>query len=163
MYLAEEQETGIARFHSVLVGNDWLVGGTGKDHVFGGVGSDLLNVDDDHGSSPANDNTEEHPSYDDIAFGGSGRDVLIANTANDRLIDWNGEYNSYIVPFSPFGTGTVSRSPNPAIRAYVAELAEADGADKSLNEPEGELGLTTKGQTGGPVDPQLGNGKDKKK
>ncbi|MEH6608559.1 MAG: matrixin family metalloprotease [Halioglobus sp.] len=144
-------------------GNDWLVGGTGKDQLFGGAGSDLLNVDDDHDSSSGNDDTEAHPSYDDIAFGGSDRDVLIGNTANDRLIDWNGEYNSYIVPFSPFGAGTVSRSPQPAIRAYVTELAEAAGADQSLTEPDGELGLTTKDQTGGPADPQPGNGKDKKK
>ncbi|MEH6515891.1 MAG: matrixin family metalloprotease [Halioglobus sp.] len=144
-------------------GNDWLVGGTGKDHLYGGSGSDLLNVDDNHDSTPNNDDTAEHPSYDDIAFGGSGRDVLIGDTANDRLIDWNGEYNSYIVPFSPFGAGTVSRSPQPAIRSYIMELAEADGADQSLTEPDGELGLTTKDQTGGPADPQPGNGKDKKK
>jgi hypothetical protein len=28
---------------------------------------------------------------------------MIANTGGDRLIDWVGEFNSYLVPFSPFG------------------------------------------------------------
>ena len=29
-----------------------------------------------------------YPSYEDRAFGGAGRDVLIGNTGGDRLIDW---------------------------------------------------------------------------
>jgi hypothetical protein len=29
--------------------------------------------------------------------------VLIGNTGGDRLIDWVGEYNSYLVPYAPFG------------------------------------------------------------
>ena len=44
------------------------------------------------------------------AFGGAGRDVLIGNTGGDRLIDWVGEFNSYLVPFAPFGMATVSRT-----------------------------------------------------
>ena len=36
--------------------------------------------------------------------------MLIGNTGGDRLIDWVGEFNSYIVPFSPFGAFTISRS-----------------------------------------------------
>ena len=37
-----------------------------------------------------------------------GIDILIGNTGGDRLIDWVGEFNSYIVPFAPFGIATVS-------------------------------------------------------
>ncbi len=29
------------------LGNDWLVGGTGRDNMYGGFGNDLLNADDD--------------------------------------------------------------------------------------------------------------------
>ena len=107
------------------------------------------------------------------------RDRFIGNTAGDRLIDWVGEFNSYLVPFSPFGLGTVSRSPQPQIIAYLYALAAADGADQTRaadtgsdparhGEPNGELGLVTQkddgwqGQSGGPADPQPGNGKDKK-
>jgi len=73
------------------LGNDWLVGGTGRDHLYGGFGYDLMNVDDDHETNGgANDAPDTHPSYEDIAYGGAGRDVLIANTGGDRLIDWCG-------------------------------------------------------------------------
>ena len=61
----------------------------------------------------SNNAPDTHPSYEDRAYGGAGRDVLIANTGGDRLIDWAGEFNSYIVPFAPFGLGTVSRMLQP--------------------------------------------------
>jgi len=93
------------------LGNDWMVGGTGKDQMFGGWGDDLLNADDDlDGQGGLNDQPDTHPSYEDRAFGGAGRDILIGNTGGDRLIDWIGEFNSYIVPFAPFGEFTVSRT-----------------------------------------------------
>ena len=47
-----------------------------------------------------NDITDTHPIYEDRVYGGAGIDVLIANTGGDRLIDWVGEYNSYLVPFA---------------------------------------------------------------
>ena len=49
------------------------------------------------------------------AYGGAGRDILIGNTGGDRLIDWAGEFNSYLVPFAPFGGFVISRSPAPHI------------------------------------------------
>ena len=96
------------------LGNDWIVGGTGRDDMYGGFGNDLLNADDDLTTNGgANDQPETSASYEDRAFGGAGRDVLIANTGGDRLIDWIGEFNSYLVPFAPFGMATVSRTLQP--------------------------------------------------
>ena len=92
---------------------------------------------------------------------------LIANTGGDRLIDWVGEFNSYLVPFAPFGMGTVSRTLQPQLADYLYALSAADGADPSRDEdtgadparngePEGELGVVRqqdfawKDQTGAP-------------
>jgi len=157
------------------LGNDWLVGGTGKDHLYGGYGDDLLNADDDHSTNgDLNNIPDTDPTYEDIAYGGAGRDVLIANTGGDRLIDWAGEFNSYIVPYAPFGMATVSRTLQPQIKEYLYDLSESDGADTTRaadtgadpernGEPEGELGLVKQkdfdwqDQTGAPDDPQPGN------
>ncbi|MGD8618152.1 MAG: hypothetical protein PVH54_03095, partial [Gammaproteobacteria bacterium] len=163
------------------LGNDWLVGGTGQDHLFGGWGDDLLNADDDHDSTagsadPRANNTPDGPvaSYEDIAYGGAGRDVLIANTGGDRLIDWVGEFNSYLVPFSQFGPFTISRAPQPQIAEYLYALGASDGADPTLfadtgsgqdrnGEPYAELGVVIQKdfawqeQTGAPDDVQPGN------
>jgi hypothetical protein len=157
------------------LGNDWLVGGTGRDDMFGGWGNDLLNADDNqdtHGD--LNDQPDTHPTYEDRAYGGAGRDVLIANTGGDRLIDWVGEYNSYLVPFAPFGEATVTRTLQPFLPEYLYALSAGDGADPTRvadtgeaplrnGEPAGELGLVLQmdfawqSQTGAPSDPQPGN------
>ena len=83
---------------------DWLAGGTGRD-IYGGFGNDLLNADDyldtetnetdnkDTVNSPFdNEAPDTQPSYEDRAYGGAGRDVLIGNTGGDRLMDWVGEF-----------------------------------------------------------------------
>jgi Ca2+-binding RTX toxin-like protein len=174
------------------LGNDWMVGGTGNDTLWGGFGNDLLNADDDleagcvaslpngtcteTDSTWLNDGPDTHPTYEDRAVGGAGRDVLIGNTGGDRLIDWVGEFNSYIVPFAPFGIATVSRQVPPALFEFLYALSAAQGADPTRaadtnidfadrnGEPNGEVGLVTqkdKGlwqdQTGAPADPQAGN------
>ena len=158
------------------LGNDWLVGGTGQDDLFGGYGNDLLNADDNQETDGGLNDLPDGPqlSYEDTAFGGAGRDVLIANTGGDRLIDWAGEFNSYLVPFAPFGLGTVSRSLQPALMDYLYNLSAGDGADPTRaadtgasparnGEPYGELGLVKQqdadwqDQTGAPADPQPGN------
>src|SRR5207302_5723883 len=107
------------------LGHDWLVGGTGRDQMFGGWGDDLMNADDNLATTTPDTN----PSYEDLAFGGAGRDVLIANTGGDRLIDWTGEFNSYLVPFAPFGMATVSRTLQPALQDFLYALSASDGAD----------------------------------
>jgi Ca2+-binding RTX toxin-like protein len=156
------------------LGNDWLVGGTGRDNIYGGFGNDLLDADDDkETNSGLNDIPDTHPTYEDRAYGGAGRDVLIANTGGDRLIDWIGEFNSYLVPFAPFGMATVSRTLQPQLSEYLYDLSESDGADPTRTEdggdparngePWGELGLVLQkdpnwhDQTGAPIDPQAGN------
>ncbi|MEN8205399.1 MAG: calcium-binding protein, partial [Pseudomonadota bacterium] len=169
------------------LGNDWLVGGPDNDNLFGGFGADLMDVDDDKstldhdGDGIPGDNFGPDPINIDIqdrAFGGAGRDVLIANTGGDRLIDWIGEFNSFIVPFAPFGEFTVTRAVPPQIFDFLYDLSEAVGADQTRatdvglsiesiarnGEPDGELGLITqkdgqlwKDQTGAPIDPQPGN------
>ena len=158
------------------LGNDWLVGGTGRDTGYGGWGNDLLNADDvlNTGSSVTNIGTDTNPSYEDVYFGGAGRDVMIANTGGDRLIDWIGEFDSYLTPFAPFGMATVSRTVQPQLPEYLYALSVSDGADPFLaahyasdptrdGEPFGELGIVLQhdvawgDQRGKPRDPQAGN------
>ncbi|HEU4644080.1 MAG TPA: matrixin family metalloprotease, partial [Burkholderiales bacterium] len=158
------------------LGNDWIVGGTGRDWMFGGFGADLLNADDDHGTNGGENDQPDGPqsSYEDFAYGGAGRDVLIANTGGDRLIDWAGEFNSYLVPFSPFGMSTISRMISPALQEFLYDLSYGAGADRTRaadtgedparnGEPYGEIGLVNQrdnwwqDQTGAPDDPQPGN------
>jgi Ca2+-binding RTX toxin-like protein len=170
------------------LGHDWSVGGTGQDRFYGGFGSDLLNADDNLETNGGANDVPDAPEFAgtndtlpaelalgaDIAYGGAGRDVLIANTGADRLIDWVGEFNSYLVPFGPFGAFTVSRAVPPRLFDYLYALSGADGADPTRGsdaarngEPEGELGLVTQNdrfpffgwqdQTGAPDDPQPGN------
>lgn len=153
------------------LGNDWLVGGTGRDHLYGGWGDDIMNADDDHRT---NDMPDTHSTYEDLAYGGAGRDVLIGNTGGDRLIDWVGEFNSYLVPFAPYGMATVSRTLQPQLPEFLYALSASDGADPTRatdtgadaarnGEPYGELGVVKQkdfawhDQTGAPADPQAGN------
>jgi Ca2+-binding RTX toxin-like protein len=157
------------------LGNDWLVGGSGRDNAYGGWGDDLMNMDDNlETAAGANTAPDANPSYYDRAFGGAGRDILIANTGGDRLIDWSGEFNSFLVPFSPFGASTITRAAQPGLVEFLYALSKSDGADQTLaldyasdplrnGEPFGELGLVKQGdsawgdQHGGPADPQPGN------
>lgn len=158
------------------LGNDWIVGGQNRDHLYGGYGADLLDADDDKTTNGGLNDAPDGPlaTMEDIAYGGAGRDVLIANTGGDRLIDWVGEFNSYLVPFAPFGAFTISRALLPALFDYLYDLSRGDGADPTRaadtgasparnGEPDGELGLVNQkdpawhDQTGGPIDPQPGN------
>jgi hypothetical protein len=158
------------------LGNDWMVGGTGKDTIWGGWGNDLSNADDDLTTNNwMNDLPDTHPTYEDRVYGGAGLDILIGNTGGDRLIDWVGEFNSYLVPFAPFGIATVSRQNDPWLPEFLYALSRSQGVDMTRivetgnsaarnGEPDGELGLIRPSdhglwqtQTGGPTDPQPGN------
>ena len=133
------------------LGNDWIVGGTGKGLAFGRWADDLINMDDDQTTAGGRKNQPDTAtSYGGVAHGGAGRDVLIGNTGGDRLVDWVGEFSSYLVPFLPSG----------ADRTRAADA----GIDPLRNgEPNGELGMVMQSgfawreQTGVPADPQPGN------
>jgi Ca2+-binding RTX toxin-like protein len=147
------------------LGHDWLVGGTQNDRLFGGKGDDLHNADDNHDTNGGlNDGPDAVAFADrDFVYGGDGLDVLIANTGGDRMFDWGGEFNSYLVPFSPFGHPTISRSPAPHVVEFIRNLGRESGTDPGLTEPNGELGLFTHSDPewganhGGPRDPQPGH------
>src|SRR5205814_9784182 len=101
-------------------GNDVLFGGTGQDRLWGGQGDDYLQLDDnlntDGGLNDTSDDAttpQTTAGAGDFAYGGDGLDVLIADSGYDRMHDWGGEFNSFLVPFGRFGQPTVNRSPNP--------------------------------------------------
>lgn len=137
------------------LGNDWAVGGTGRDAIYGGWGDDLLNADDDLSTNGSlNNKADTNPSYEDLVYGGAGRDVLIGNTAGDRLVDWDGSFNTYLLPFSKAGLPTVVRTATDSIQTFLLDLSESQGADLTLaaqhgtdparnGEPLGELGMVT--------------------
>jgi Ca2+-binding RTX toxin-like protein len=130
------------------LGNDWLVGGAGRDHMYGGRGDDLINMDDNHdsgarefnakpkqtpGDSLENTLSDEYQAYADIVYSGAGRDIMILNTGADRATDWVGEYNSYIVPFSPFGAFHISRTLQPQLPEFLQALSDSDGIDNRVD------------------------------
>ena len=109
---------------------------------------------------------------EDRAYGGGGRDVLIANTGAppDRL---GGRVQQLPAPFAPFGMATVSRTLQPQLAEFLYTLVQrwrrptraADTGKEAIRngEPEGELGVVRQkdvawqSQTGAPADPQAGN------
>ena len=154
------------------IGHDWLMGGTGRDHMWGGLGDDILNLDDDLSTSGADAKTTPISGYGDLAYGGGGRDLMIANTSHDRMVDWAGEYNEFVVPFAPNGAWTIVRAPAPWIIDHLLAVAESDGADPTrsafgdsdqMGEPYGEIGLADQDSglwqdnTGKPYGQQSGN------
>src|SRR5206468_11854398 len=79
-----------------------------------------------------------------------------------------------LVPFSPFGMATVSRTMQPQLPEFLYALSASDGVDMARaadtgadplrnGEPMGELGVVRQqdaawhDQTGSPTDPQPGN------
>lgn len=122
--------------------HDWLVGGTGSDRLYGGMGDDVLCGDDNLDTvNGLNSIADVGPSASpDILFGGAGLDRLIGNAAHDRLIDWNGEFNQYILPFAP-AYPTVTKSYTTSLVLALQTLGHGSGADPRLVEPGGELGI----------------------
>lgn len=101
------------------LGDDALSGGDGSDHLYGGADSDLLD-----GGADA-----------DIAYGGDGDDTLMADSSADRLIDWFGNFNSFVGPGPGHGAPVIVRSPSPWLQDFVLLLAAADGA----SDPNAEI------------------------
>jgi VCBS repeat-containing protein len=154
------------------LGNNWIVSGTGQNDLFGGFGNDLLDArssqDIDGG---LNDQPNNAVNITNRAFGGAGKDVLIADNEADRLIDWVGNFNTYLVPFPQFGMPTISRTVQPQLPEFLYALSASDGVDMTRaadvpgadptrnGEPFGELGLVLQQdaawhqQTGAPSAP----------
>jgi hypothetical protein len=105
-------------------------------------------------------------TFADIAYGGAGHDILIANTASDRLLDWHDDANAYYFPWEGNGEGShgdgavIVDDPSEEIAQLVLDLGLALGADPTRpevtvpyywndwespsfrnGEPFGELGL----------------------
>ena len=150
-------------------GNDWLVGGTYFDRMFGGWGEDLMNLDD---NLETNGGRNDRPEDDlwfrqgDFAFGGADRDIFIGNSGQDRMIDWQGDFNAFYVPFEEFGPPTIYRFFSPLFPPFIRALAFAGGTDSTLTpfEPFDEPAIIPPGvdpdnpdQTGPPRFPQPGN------
>jgi Ca2+-binding RTX toxin-like protein len=122
----------------------------------------MLNADDNLDTAGGLNNQPDPTLFADrdFAFGGGGLDVLTGNTGGDRLIDWQGEFNSYFLPFNPFGNPTVTRLISPDMVTFVLGLGRESGADQGLVESNGELGLVTQSdplwsaQNGSPRDVQ---------
>ena len=100
------------------------------------------------------------PSNADIAYGGAGHDILIANTASDRLIDWQRDVNAFYVPWEGDAGHTLITAGAPDdVTQFLFDLGLALGADPTRpevasppwghgdpatyqnGEPFGELGL----------------------
>ncbi|MEO7666957.1 MAG: thrombospondin type 3 repeat-containing protein, partial [Dehalococcoidia bacterium] len=138
-------------------GDDAVWGGRHHDHIWGGRGYDMLDVHpaaDETGESPASCNPLDPPSpaawyafgFDsgatcdgnleqvDFIYGGWDADQMQANVGEngnaigDRLFDWVGNYNLFIVCPSSYGERIITRSHSPSIAEFLHRLAEGDGA-----------------------------------
>ena len=81
---------------------------------------------------------------------------MLLNTGADRATDWVGEYNSYIVPFSPFGAFHIARTLQPQLPEFLLDLSVSDGADQSI--PHGALYVEQKSadvRVDDPSDPEF--------
>jgi hypothetical protein len=102
------------------LGNGWMVGGTAKDHAFGGWGDGFINRDQGQAMAGGLDNQPDTASFDEGVAYGAGRDVLVGNTGDDRPVGWLDAFNAYLVAFSSTGAGTVYRTPGAPDRGLPA-------------------------------------------
>jgi len=125
-------------------GDDVLWGGIDHDRVYGGHGIDWLDLKVSEmpdrpllqAVAPAVDRDGDPATDDgfDLLYGGWDADVLQADrgdagpTPGDRLVDWNGAFNLYIVCDGAYGAGRTQRQPSPDLIDVLQRLATADGA-----------------------------------
>jgi Ca2+-binding RTX toxin-like protein len=64
----------------------------------------------------------------DHGYGGFNRDILQADTLNDRLDDSFGSYNLFFVCPAAYGGSQITRALSPGIVTYFQDLGEAEGA-----------------------------------
>ena len=115
--------------------------------------SPLANNTTDAVGGSAGDLTEA-----DILFGGTGRDIMVVNTASDRAVDWNNPSDTVYFPWEGGAGAAVVNGPHDDLAQALLALGLALGADPtrpevplpfapapalvfSNGEPFGELGL----------------------
>ena len=120
------------------------------------------------GTSPLANNIPDPrssgPSNADIAYGGAGTDILIGNTAEDQLFDWNPPDDGvFVLPFRGAGDDTVIDDPYSNAAQFVLDLALSLGDDPVTTgdparngEPYGELGMVLPGDSLWPRPPHGG-------
>lgn len=136
---------------------DAIWGGRGNDVEYGGWGDDHLDVRprDEPDNGRKGKQLEIYPrdrpawftyafpeNFQDVDFmyGGWDRDAHQADQAangpdpGDRMADWAGGFNVFYVCPAGYGDFTITRSGAPAIRAFLQELAEANGAIDAATE-----------------------------
>ena len=122
-------------------GADQMTGGDGVDRMYGDNGADNAsgNAGDDHLFGGSGDDKLDGNTGNDIIYGGDGQDQLTADNKDDRLIDWFGNFNLFVVPGPGYGAPTIIRSPNPQMQQFLLNLGAGDGA----TDAEGELVVVT--------------------
>jgi hypothetical protein len=138
-------------------GHDVIWGGAGDDRIYGGAGDDVIDVklrtdgtwpvggwwpgdplvgtDGWATLAPSVDTDQDAATHNgsDLVFGGTGADLMQADVGGagtvpgDRLLDWYGAHNAYLVCDGAYGAGWVLRNPSPGTQAMLRELAVADG------------------------------------
>lgn len=135
-------------------GPDIIWGGIGDDRIYGGEGDNVIDLklatfpglstsitdaawwDLAWSVAPEADTDEVAGTVNgsDLIYGGRGRDILMADMGGagpvpgDRLIDWNGSFNLYLVCDGGYGAGRVLRNGSPGTIEVLRQLGEADGA-----------------------------------
>ena len=119
-----------------MYGDDATLPGGGDDAMFGDDGDDVVNgqAGGDHLYGGYGDDDLDGGTGGDTIYGGDGKDTLHADGSTDRLFDWFGNFNVFLVPGPGFGSPTIVRSPNPADRQFILDLAAGDGATDLLGE-----------------------------
>ena len=162
------------------LGNDWLVGGTGRDTCTAAGATTCSTSTTTTTARPSRRRSTTrptpHPTYEDLAYGGAGprrADRQYRRRPPDRL---GGEFNSYLVPFAPFGMRHASAARcSRSWTEFLYALSASDGADptRGADEPAMTRRATAsrsaswawcvqqdfawQDQTGAPDDPQPGN------
>lgn len=124
-------------------GNDAVWGGGAHDRLFGGTGDDQLDVKRNV-DFPAlwtlvapvadTDGLKATVNGLDTAYGGSGHDALQGDmgdsgkTPGDRLMDWTGTYNLFLVCGGAYGAGKVLSKADPSTVTFLQNLAAATGS-----------------------------------
>jgi hypothetical protein len=113
-----------------------MFGDEGDDALFGDLGNDMINggADSDHLYGGGGDDNLDGGIGDDIICGGDGFDYLVADSMDDRLIDWRKPYNIFIKPTKSNGFLIVINSRIPWVQQFLLELAAADGAANPIDE-----------------------------